>query len=146
MGTKECHGGEGVGEVTVHQSAMCKLTPHVNWILNGGREECFHCLVHHSRSDMLNLPTVLLHQMASSLSFFLYPFGIKSNQIVLFRMGEKAYIDRLGSNAQLGVPSGSLLSQLVHGVGLGWAGLGWAHHHIVSKSTKLQTRKPSHHV
>jgi len=39
---------------------------------------------------------VLLHQMASSLSlslsFFLYPFGIKSNQIVLFRMGEKAYI------------------------------------------------------
>jgi hypothetical protein len=93
---------------------------------------------------MLNLPMVLLHRMASSLSFFLYPFGIKSNQIVLFRMGEKAYFDRLGSNAQLGVPSGSLLSQLVHGVGLGWAGLGWAHHHIVSKvqSFKLE----NHHI
>jgi hypothetical protein len=89
---------------------------------------------------MFNLPMVLLHQVASSLSFFLYPFGIKSNQIVLFRMGEKAYIDRLGSNAQLGVPSGSLLSQLVHGVGWSEAGWGWAHHHIVSKvqSFKLE--------
>jgi hypothetical protein len=74
---------------------------------------------------MLNLPTGSSSpngQLSFFLSFFLYPFGIKSNQIVLFRMGEKAYIDRLGSNAQLGVPSGSLLSQLVHGVGLGWAG------------------------
>jgi hypothetical protein len=59
-------------------------------------------------------------------------------------MGEKAYIDRLGSNAQLGVPSGSLLSQLVHGVGWSGAGWSWAHHHIVSKvqSFKLE----NHHM
>jgi hypothetical protein len=126
VGTRECDGGEqGVGEVTVQQSATCKLLcMWIGFLMGVERNVFIAWSISHGVTCLIWLwfftkwPALSL-----SLCFFLYPFGIKSNQIVLFRMGEKAYIDRLGSNAQLGVPSGSLLSQLVHRVG--WGGAQW---------------------
>jgi hypothetical protein len=61
-------------------------------------------------------------------------------------MGEKAYIDRLVSNAQLGVPSGSFAfttgawGGVERSSGAAW---GWVHHHIVSK---VQSFKLENHL
>jgi hypothetical protein len=122
----------------------------VKWILDGVERNVFIAWsISHRVTCLICLWFFFTKWPALFLSLFLYPFGIKSNQIVPFRMGEKAYIDRLGSNAQLGVPSGSLLSQLVHGMGWGGAGRGgagwgWGHHHIVSKVQSLKLE--NHHI